>query len=168
MDDILDKHLIDAQSLTWFKLSLGIIEEDRNVFFQFVAAWMAFNALYASRIQHKHGDLEKVLEFSNVEKVSECHLRLITSNSNYISAVGTLMSKGIFDPVKREKRRISDTRKLNEVLRCIYQVRCNLFHGGKSPEDMRDRKIIESSLLIISELLQEIYLIYRISDKRIQ
>lgn len=32
-----------------------------------------------------------------------------------------------------------------QLLRTIYQVRCNLFHGEKSPQNFRDFKLVEAS-----------------------
>jgi hypothetical protein len=42
-----------------------------------------------------------------------------------------------------------------QVLRAIYQVRCNLFHGEKSPQNLRDRRLILKSDRILRAFLAE-------------
>jgi hypothetical protein len=40
------------------------------------------------------------------------------------------------------------------LLLSVYQVRCNLFHGGKSPDNRRDLKLVESSAEIMGGYLR--------------
>ena len=40
------------------------------------------------------------------------------------------------------------------LLLSVYQVRCNLFHGGKSPDNKRDLKLVESSAEIMNGYLR--------------
>jgi len=42
-----------------------------------------------------------------------------------------------------------------QLLRTIYQVRCNLFHGEKSPQNARDRQLILKSDRILRAFLAE-------------
>ena len=42
-----------------------------------------------------------------------------------------------------------------QLLRTIYQVRCNLFHGEKSPQNTRDRQLILKSDRILRAFLAE-------------
>lgn len=42
-----------------------------------------------------------------------------------------------------------------QLLRTIYQVRCNLFHGVKSPQNERDRRLILKSDRILRAFLAE-------------
>ena len=42
------------------------------------------------------------------------------------------------------------------LLLSVYQVRCNLFHGGKSPDDKRDLKLVESSAEIMNGYLEKL------------
>jgi hypothetical protein len=38
------------------------------------------------------------------------------------------------------------------VLNCIYQVRCNFFHGGKHQDDERDRNLVAAGFVIMLNL----------------
>lgn len=40
-----------------------------------------------------------------------------------------------------------------QVLRTIYQVRCNLFHGEKSPQSFRDRDLVFAADLILARFI---------------
>jgi hypothetical protein len=51
-------------------------------------------------------------------------------------------------------RRIGDTGDLEQVLLCVYQVRNNLFHGGKMPDSSRDGRIVRESFTIVSKILR--------------
>ncbi|BDV36569.1 hypothetical protein [Methylocystis iwaonis] len=42
-----------------------------------------------------------------------------------------------------------------QLLRTIYQVRCNLFHGEKSPQNVRDRQLILKSDRILRTFIVE-------------
>ena len=48
-----------------------------------------------------------------------------------------------------------DTPSWEQLLRTIYQVRCNLFHGEKSPQNLRDRQLILKSDRILRTFLAE-------------
>lgn len=40
-----------------------------------------------------------------------------------------------------------------QLLRTIYQVRCNLFHGSKSPDDQRDQELVETCNTILRQFI---------------
>ncbi len=48
-----------------------------------------------------------------------------------------------------------DTASWEQLLRTIYQVRCNMFHGEKSPQNVRDRPLILKSDRILRMFLAE-------------
>jgi hypothetical protein len=37
---------------------------------------------------------------------------------------------------------LKDTENIEEVVNFIYQIRCNLFHGGKNPENWKDKDLV--------------------------
>lgn len=40
-----------------------------------------------------------------------------------------------------------------QLLRTIYQVRCNLFHGAKSPENLRDRELVGHADIVLRQFI---------------
>ncbi|MEM3007817.1 MAG: hypothetical protein QXY15_07170 [Candidatus Nitrosotenuis sp.] len=51
---------------------------------------------------------------------------------------------------------ITDKSELLDVMKFIYQVRNNLFHGGKDVDEERDKKIIKYSAVVLFRILQKV------------
>ena len=82
----------------------------------------------------------------------ELHLGLLRTDGDYREAVRYLED---WPPANPERsRRIGDTGDLEQVLLCVYQVRNNLFHGGKMPDSSRDGRIVRESFTIVSKILR--------------
>jgi len=47
----------------------------------------------------------------------------------------------------------TSTSRLAAVGGVIYQVRCNLIHGDKDPDDTRDQMLVSESLLVLRSLV---------------
>jgi hypothetical protein len=141
---------------TWYRLaSKGTIDasEDSDVFFKFIAVWVAFNALYASRYSNETGDREQVLRFAGQPDVVDGHRGLTAGDTAYVAAINVLKEHGVANLRGGGRRKISNINNLNEVLSCAYQVRCNLFHGGKAPGNPRDESLVGASYTIVSKLI---------------
>lgn len=156
--DILDRDKIDELILHWYRLSIGDEIDQANPFFRFVAAWVAFNAFYSSRMHKESGDWEKIKAFARVSEVADQHGKLLKTHVEYRNAVEVLRKKNVRDLRNGRDRKIQDIDDFGQVASCLYQVRCNLFHGGKSPTNVRDRDLVDAAYLIISHFLR-IYLI---------
>lgn len=46
---------------------------------------------------------------------------------------------------------LNDTENLEEIIKFIYQIRCNLFHGSKNPMDSKDANLVELSGMILEK-----------------
>lgn len=46
---------------------------------------------------------------------------------------------------------LNDIENLDEVVKFIYQVRCNLFHGSKNPMNNKDANLVELSGMILEK-----------------
>lgn len=152
---------------TWYKMAQGESVQQSDVFFQFIAVWIAFNALYVSTSISSRGneksnkrtsDKAQVQCFAGIAKVRDWHLHLVRVDGDYKKAIAKLAATGVLDmnswKFNKKVEGITDFDNLNEVLNCVYQVRCNLFHGGKPPENPRDRELVSCSYTIISKLIQ--------------
>jgi hypothetical protein len=49
---------------------------------------------------------------------------------------------------------IKNLKNLRQVMRCIYQIRCNFFHSGKVPGNPRDEKLVDAAFTIVSKLIE--------------
>jgi hypothetical protein len=139
---------------TWYRLARGEDVERSDIFFQFVAIWVAFNALYSSTAYDDAGDFNQVRTFAGIAEVIDRHRKLLDENAQYSSAIQVLQSHGVRDLSSGIVRRIDNPRNLTRVASCVYQVRCNLFHGGKAPGNTRDEKLVKASYIIVTKLIE--------------
>ncbi|MEW5860894.1 MAG: hypothetical protein AB1861_26565 [Cyanobacteriota bacterium] len=149
---------MDVQEIVdkWYALGSGKrIQLDEVPFFRFVAIWIAFNALYASRGSNREGDRNQVRRFAGNPKAIDYHQKLLKEDSDYQEAIEILKERGVYDTnLRRQHHPINDITNLTEVAECFYQVRCNLFHGGKIPNDSRDKNLVQASYTIVSKLIK--------------
>jgi hypothetical protein len=137
-----------------YPLASGGDIEKGDVFFRFVAVWVAFKALDVSRFYEVTGDKEQVRRFARQRKAIERHQQLVRDDPEYVQAVGVVKQRGIYDTRTHERTYISRASGLFGVARCLYQVRNNLFHGGKMPDNPRDETVVHASYSISSKLIQ--------------
>lgn len=125
---------------------------DTNRFAGFISAWIALNALYALVSPNESGDRKQLRRFAALEKVRAEHT-LALVEEDYRGAVRSLASQGVYNSQNGRTLAIADERDLSNVLDAVYQVRCNLFHGRKSPRDLRDHRVIEAARIITYRLV---------------
>jgi hypothetical protein len=138
----------------WHTLATGGEVDRSDIFFRFVALWVAFNARYASRHSSDVGDWDQVRSFAGDPDAVDRHRELVRTDAEYVRAIDTLGQRGIRNLNGYGTRRIRDRNSLTDVASCVYQVRCNLFHGGKTPEDPRDARLVEASHTIVLKLIE--------------
>jgi hypothetical protein len=147
---------LDEIISTWYKLASGgnvALEENSNVFFKFIAVWVAFNALYASKYSSESGDRDQVIRFAGEPLIIDRHRQLAKDDADYLEAANILKERGVGNLRGGGTRKISSVNNLNDVMLCVYQVRCNLFHGGKAPGNARDERLVGASYTITSKLI---------------
>lgn len=137
----------------WYTLASGGQIERGDVFFRFMALWVAFNALYGSRHSYRRGDWNQIRAYCQEQEVRRRHSQLLHDDSEYRDAVNTLERDGVYSCREGEKRRIHEEDELRQVARCFYQVRNNLFHGNKAG-DLRDEDLVAASYTIVSRLIE--------------
>lgn len=151
-----DKEVIQNIINNWSKLSKGeqLEEADFDLFIKFISLWVTFNAIYELTCSSVSGDKNKVSAFSKLTEAQEIHIGLMGSTA-YKQAVDILAENGILKlPHRSSRQEISDVNNLEEVMLCVYQVRCNLFHGGKTPEDARDAEVVGAAYTIVDTLIE--------------
>lgn len=143
-------HLSEAGQ-TWYDFAVGGHFDRRDPFVRFIAVWIAFNALYE---QHTPGayEGEQIATLGNDPHFITCHVNLLNHQS-YKEAVDVLAESGVANLRTSSRRTIPDHTNLLSVLQCVYQVRCNLFHGGKDRSDERDRRLSAAGFIVIGNLL---------------
>ena len=146
----------------WYKKSQ---QEDKNIFDRFISLWISFNAYYSRNnlklSEHEQLDLfqnaNKVI-FSSVVKADNVEFLkfkeyIATKNQN----AGFIQNLRYEVGDEKNKKRYQNLESLNEYLGCVYQIRCNLFHGGKDVADTQDETLVELALSTLSILLKRVF-----------
>jgi hypothetical protein len=141
--------------IPWYKLASGETVDQSNIFFRFIAAWIAFNGIYSTRYDDQPNDSRKIEKFSYEPEMFERHKTLLANDKKYLQAVEYIASKGVIDSkYPDDPYKIEKFENLGQVMRCIYQIRCNLFHGEKELENPRDKGLVEAAYTIVSMLIE--------------
>jgi hypothetical protein len=116
--------------------------------------WRGFNNLYAQT------ELTKVKAFLAARVLSEEAERILADHPRHVAY---LLSQPIIDmrgngrdtsAAIRAFQASDDAQvKLGELFAIIYQARCNLMHGQKSPTDDRDLKLCECCAPIVAAVV---------------
>lgn len=122
--------------------------------------WMGFNNLYGAYHTGSERNAIKALIDAKVEAAFAQALL-----DNHKPEIDCFMSRPVID--MRGNRRSSQRdinnyntsncplSKLKSILMVIYQVRCNLVHGEKSPSRVRDVELCKNSWPFVAELVDK-------------
>ena len=140
-------------------------KEMDNPFDKFIALWVSFNSFYAC--EHLHDSEAKQLKMLE-DMYKDIFSRVVATNKkafadfkNYIDTKpkNSGFIQDLRYPVSKEKykKRYYNLTSFCEYLGCVYQVRCNLFHGGKDLEDGQDENIVQHSYITLQIFLEALY-----------
>jgi len=138
----------------WISIALQAVDSEPAPFFRFMTAWIALNALYASRHLTVKSERRQVHAFAREPDAVMRHRSLLQANEEYRQSVACIKAPGVFNYRKQKRLQIGDDLNLVDVLNCTYQVRCNLFHGDKFPDDESDKRLVEAAFKITSEIVK--------------
>ena len=131
----------------------------------FAIKWMAFNAIYGGESDRsERSRVMSCIRASLSESAALRVLRAVTGPIDLILAIppGNMLlessNPGFRSASQRcvglyRDRRQSAVDRIAAVGGVVYQVRCNLLHGSKDPDDERDRMLVTQSLCILNELV---------------
>ncbi len=125
---------------------------------KFISLWIAFN----SWLKHKYGEskndnelLNEVIQNSDFEKA---YKELEIHNIQFKRYLDELAAFSVIN-MKHYQDRGKDLDydgSFSSLMRTIYQIRCNLFHGRKDIEvDKNDQKLVELALKILLLMFKE-------------
>lgn len=149
LDETGDNEILKQLIIDWSKKS----EKEDNPFNKFISIWISFNALYSviCNCKYDKANIDKFSDYEISKKINECLLKepKYKENLEFLKAYNN--GKGIQNLKYKENppKKISNFENFKEVLQFIYQVRNNLFHGGKQPKNPRDVKLVNASWYIV-------------------
>lgn len=132
----------------WWKLK-G--ENESDPFIRFFFFYVCFDA-WITALSGEDADYKKLNWFSDNDNCLKDHWKDIQSSEtkSWLNNLKNLSPVENMRPNHRgEKTHLNDIEDLNQVIRFIYQIRCNLFHGSKDPMNTRDANLVELSGMIL-------------------
>lgn len=130
-------------------------DQQNNVFDMFISYWIAFNCFYHSRTgkerdSHAIAALTKDMTLVGTFKG--------TINAKTLPFFNTLKDVcpiyKVSDPSK--SKNISSVSNFGQVVKAIYQIRCNLVHGDKGEEVARDKKVVKAATPVLEIIVKEL------------
>lgn len=132
---------------------------------EFLRLWAAFNCIYSG--QTGDTERERVMQSIKADLSDSAAQEVIDRIASVAEAIIEIppgdMRKDASDPQFRAQTErctslyIDQTKlsreRLAGLIGVIYQVRCNLLHGGKDPDDYRDLSLVSSSNSILQIFL---------------
>lgn len=119
----------------------GNLEE--NQFNKFLSYWIAFNCFYYHRTELT-GD-SKALKALASDPAIRATLRILQTPQE-IHKLQKL--RGVCPIVKVTngiEYNFKNLESLSQIFKVLYQIRCNLFHGGKGESVKRDKEVIQAA-----------------------
>jgi hypothetical protein len=129
-------------------------QEDEHVT-RFVFLWFCFNAWLAYESdEDTDGAMIRWLARQRTEAAQlRAAFDLSMRSSTFVSYVHRLinLSPVVSNGRRRRECRINSLEDSPGIIWCIYQVRCNLFHGTKRARDPRDYELLRTCARILEE-----------------
>ena len=156
---------MSASPLLRAQLARRLREQTPPQWHEFTNHWIAFNALYGGELDD--GERARVMSTIRKHVSSQRAVHILNRQAKAIAQILALppgdMRVEVHDPRFREASRRcarlyrstfgTPQSRLAGVGGTLYQVRCNLIHGSKDPNDSRDRMLVRESLAILRDLV---------------
>lgn len=140
---------------SWYKNKARM---ESDPIFKFLCLWICFNALLDFRsgpdntsdrnmidwlVDQTPDSSDLIAEYENAKQTAP-FLRLLNSLAS---------ESPIKDPRhwNNSEINIKDENDREGIIRGIYKIRCNLFHGGKDANDARDQKLVTLASRILDK-----------------
>lgn len=144
-------------ALKWYEYGL---DNNLDYISRFMMHWIAFNWMYCESSGGSERKCIKVFCQRNKEKLllydpfDTDEVQVFKEGPVY--RTGGAPSNDDPEELHKDIRdgRGNTLERATSLLLSVYQVRCNLFHGGKSPDNRRDLKLVESSAEIMNGYLR--------------
>ncbi|MFH1543186.1 MAG: hypothetical protein ABIE03_01485 [Patescibacteria group bacterium] len=141
----------------WWKLK-G--EDENDPFIKFIIFYICFDAWITAQ-SGEDQDTKKLLWFNNNNNCLKVKWSEIQSEEtkNWLNSLKSFSPIPDMRPGHEDKfRKLNNIEDLNQIIRFIYQIRCNLFHGSKSLMNPTDRNLVYFSGIILEKWIKWAYL----------
>lgn len=141
--------------ISWWKV-LG--RDQHDPFMKFFMFYVCLDAWMTAE-SGMDKDEDKLDWLINTDNDLKRHWDGIKNGPQFQSWLNGLLKVGQVDDMRPSKQgnrvvTLSDTSDFGQVIHFIYQVRCNLFHGAKSPVNSNDKNLVEWSAKILEKWIE--------------
>lgn len=128
---------------------------EQEPFFKFLCLWICINAWLSHQSQEISD--RRMINWLKSQKESSCDIlagyEAMKDTTQGLKAINTLIQ---YSPITdstgyREDIKIKNSNDRDNIIEAIYRIRCNLFHGGKSPSNTRDRELVQCANVILNK-----------------
>lgn len=132
--------------------------KENDEFSKFICYWIAFNCwLYT--ITDEIGDRNALIKLYKKSSTNNKFKKLVCDNKNNLKDKVKNLKEVC--PIKNNRKNgcektISKADDFEEVMNVIYEIRCNLFHGSKSDEDLRDSEVIKGAVPVLEIIVKNL------------
>ncbi len=158
-------------SKEWFKIGNDKIGNNAaDIAFRFIAYWIAFNSFYSkySLMKNERDQITNYISknydsyFNNIidfetDPEMEIFKKLPVLSGTYRPRRDCVKSNKysvLFNDLNNPT--LPEEKRMEALFLTIYQVRCNMFHGSKTPEPERDYQLVDSSQKILEKVLRKL------------
>jgi len=164
---------------SWFNRAIHPPSESYNIFDRFISLWVSFNCYFVAehytelshRYRNEPSERNYIDFIASAKTYSDIYMNLII-NQDFLVDVNKILYlletithyKGKvanMQPGKADKeqyaKEFTDKNNFSQFMNVVYQVRCNLFHGNKSPHNDADVQLVEVFYKAFSKFCEEIY-----------
>lgn len=133
----------------WWKLK-G--QRETDPFTKFFFFYVCFDAWITTE-SGKDRDIDKIDWFINNDSCLKDRWKDIQSSvtKSWLANLKNLSPIEDMRPNHNRKVYLNNTEDIGEVVKFIYQIRCNLFHGAKDPMNSRDANLVELAGMILEK-----------------
>lgn len=127
--------------------------QDGDVFGSFIFIWISFNA-WLEHLSMKTSDREMIEELREraacMNELVSAYDYVLKNDELFIRSLRALIGKSREEPIRDVREIFPDVVIENEydyenVIRALYRIRCNLFHGGKDINEPRDQSLVSNA-----------------------
>jgi len=147
---MLDDEALARLVRKWFDRSKGGRTNLNEPHDKFICLWIAFNAWGARKTnEDKDGKMIKLLKKDSELRASYERCK---KDPEFRDKVAEREGDRIYDDRYGTFVSLDDGMSFRSVLGVIYQIRCNLFHGRKVPDNVRDLELVAWAHAVLSEV----------------
>lgn len=148
--------------ISWWKLKA---EEQTDPFIKFFILYMCLDAWMTSG-SRSDSDMKKLHWLINNENPLGTHWLTTPHKSAPLNGLKLIGRVEDMRPNHRgEYVYFTDIENFEQIVRFLYQIRCNLFHGGKSPVNTNDQRLVTLAAKVLTPWIEWSFLKTRNSDE---